>query len=165
MVTSPEMGEITLSKIQFLFNMFVDLAAVLAAVLVVNTIIYNVMCGSNTAVSSLSQGAMASSSSALSLLLLLVLQLHCITSQGPIGFALPCGEDNFSCPRIGDISTIPLMCYTFDELCNGIQFCSGGSDEGNRSTIVSLECKPYSVGVYICSYCVCACRQSGEHGG
>ena len=88
---------------------------------------------------------MASSSSALSLLLLLVLQLHCIIGQGPIGFALPCGEDNFSCPRIGDLSIIPLMCYTFDELCDGVEFCSGGSDEGNRDTIISLECKLHSV--------------------
>ena len=84
---------------------------------------------------------MASPSSALSLLLSLALQLHCITGQGPIGSVLPCGEDNLSCPRIGNLSEIPLMCYPWEELCNGMEVCEGGSDEGRNTTIISLECK------------------------
>ena len=58
-----------------------------------------------------------------------------------IGNSLPCEEDNFSCPRIGNLSIIPLQCYTQEELCNGVDLCEGGSDEGNNETIVSLECK------------------------
>ena len=88
---------------------------------------------------------MASPSSALSLLLSLVLQLHCITGQGDIGSVLPCGEDNFSCPRIGNLSEIPLTCYTFDELCDGAEFCDGGSDEGRVTTIISLDCKSQNI--------------------
>ena len=144
---STEMGAITLSKFDS-SSMFVNLAAVIAVVLVVNTCfsyIYNVLCGSNTAVKSHTQGAMASPSSALSLLLSLVLQLHCITGQGPIGFELPCGEDNLSCPRIGSLSEIPLMCYTFGELCDGVELCAGGSDEGRNTTIISLECKSQNI--------------------
>ena len=73
--------------------------------------------------------------------MLLVIKVHGITGQGAIGFATPCGEDNLSCPRIGNLSEIPLMCYPWEELCNGTEFCIGGSDEGRIDTINSLECK------------------------
>ena len=70
--------------------------------------------------------------------LLLVLQL--LSATGEDSVELPCGEDNLSCLRTGDLSVIPLRCYMRDELCNGTEFCVGGSDEGN---IPALECKPF----------------------
>lgn len=70
---------------------------------------------------------------------LLLLRSHYSAAQpaleGGIGFALPCGEDNLSCPRLDDA----LQCYTQAELCNGVQDCAGGSDEGMN--LISLECK------------------------
>ena len=78
-------------------------------------------------------------SSALCVPLLLAAQLLTIAGQGPIGFELPCGTDNLSCPRIG--TNLPLECYEWDELCNGEEICDGGSDEGRNITISSLECK------------------------
>ena len=89
---------------------------------------------------------MASSCSALSLFLLLVLELWSITSQPPleggIGFELPCGEDNLSCPHTGNVS---VQCYTREELCDGVEFCGAVSDEGKNT---SLECKPTAVTGY-----------------
>ena len=89
---------------------------------------------------------MAHPYSALSLLLCLALHLQGITSQLhprvlEIGNDLPCEEDNFSCPRIGNLSVIPLLCYTREELCDGVELCEGGSDEGDDDTLASLECK------------------------
>ena len=55
--------------------------------------------------------------------------------QAPIGDQTPCGEDNLSCPRIDD----DLQCYNKTMLCDGTQFCSGGSDEG--ANLVSLDCE------------------------
>ena len=72
---------------------------------------------------------------------MLLLLLGAVGGQDPIGSELPCGEDNFSCPRIGNLSQIPLQCYSRQELCNGIEFCDGGSDEGRDDTINSLECE------------------------
>lgn len=73
------------------------------------------------------------------LAMLLLWQSHYSAAQpaleGGIGFARPCGEDNLSCPRLDEA----LQCYTQAELCNGIQDCDGGSDEGQD--LVSLECK------------------------
>ena len=82
---------------------------------------------------------MAVSVSVVSVILLLL--LGWVYGQGEIGFLLPCGEDNFSCPRIGNLSQIPLQCYSRAELCDGVEFCNGGSDEGRNATIVSLECE------------------------
>ena len=59
--------------------------------------------------------------------------------SGHIRLERPCGEDNLSCPRIGNLSQIPLQCFTRQELCNGIDFCSSGTDEG--TDIASLKCK------------------------
>ena len=59
--------------------------------------------------------------------------------SGQIGQERPCGEDNFSCPRIGNLSQIPLQCFTRQELCNGMDFCISGTDEG--ADIASLKCK------------------------
>ena len=74
-------------------------------------------------------------------LALLLVGWEAVRGQGAIGSELPCGEDNLSCPRIGNLSQIPLQCYTREELCNGTAFCEDGSDEGRNTTIVSLECK------------------------
>ena len=81
--------------------------------------------------------------SVLSVLLLLGLQQQFISAQGQIGSELPCGVDNFSCPRIGNLSVIPLQCYTFEELCDGTFFCADGSDEGKDAIINSLECTSF----------------------
>ena len=82
---------------------------------------------------------MSHSHCALILSVLLLLQSHCSTAQpaleGGIGFALPCGEDNLSCPRLDNA----LQCYTQAQLCNRIQDCAGGSDEGMN--LISLACK------------------------
>ena len=62
-----------------------------------------------------------------------------------IGNDLPCeqpGEDpdpnndrdNLSCPRLDGV----LQCYSRDMLCDGVQFCQGGSDEGTN--LNALEC-------------------------
>ena len=88
---------------------------------------------------------MSSKPGILSLLLLFALQSHHVAAQpaleGGIGFELPCGEDNLSCPRIGNLSIIPLQCYNRSQLCDGVMFCDGSSDEGLSTTISSLECK------------------------
>ena len=52
--------------------------------------------------------------------------------------ALPCGDDNLSCPRT-DPDSQPLMCLTVAELCEGNQFCPGGQDEGNN--LAALNCR------------------------
>ena len=67
------------------------------------------------------------------------------SGQGLIGIELPCQDpnidpdpdnfrDNFSCPRLDEA----LQCYSFDELCDDIALCEGGSDEG--MDLVALEC-------------------------
>lgn len=46
--------------------------------------------------------------------------------------------DNLSCPRLDSI----LQCYPLSQLCNRVQDCDGGSDEG--SDLVALECSKLS---------------------
>ncbi len=48
-----------------------------------------------------------------------------------------CPPDNLSCPRDNPL-TDPLECYQTTELCNGIDFCDDGSDEGG---VAALDCK------------------------
>ena len=43
--------------------------------------------------------------------------------------------DNLSCPRLDG----QLQCYSRNELCNQVQFCADGSDEGN--SLRALDCK------------------------
>ena len=74
---------------------------------------------------------------------LLVIWLQGVRGQGQIGFELPCGVDNLSCPRTGNNSGEPLECYVWEELCNGVEICDGGTDEGRN--IVSLECELYAL--------------------
>ena len=73
-----------------------------------------------------------------------------VAGQGQIGRAFPCqapgsdpdqnfAEDNLSCPNT-DQSI--LDCYSRTELCNAVEFCDGGSDEGTN--IVALECSKFS---------------------
>ena len=86
---------------------------------------------------------MASSLSAVCVsVLLLVIGLEAVAGQGQIGFDLPCGEDNLSCPRFVNISQRPLECYVWEDLCDGVEFCEDGTDEGRN--IVSLECKQHT---------------------
>ena len=90
-------------------------------------------------------------------LLVVCALLEVVRGQGRIGFERPCGVDNFSCPRIGNLSEIPLRCFRRQELCNGLPFCEGGTDEGLN--IVSLECKMTTITIFIYisfSLCVCA---------
>ncbi len=47
-----------------------------------------------------------------------------------------CPPDNLSCPR--DDVNDPLECYQTAQLCNGIDFCDDGSDEGG---VAALDCK------------------------
>ena len=69
------------------------------------------------------------------------------SGQGIIGATFPCEDlipnpnpndntDNLSCPNT-DQSV--LVCYPRSELCNDVQFCAGGSDEGRD--LVALDCK------------------------
>ncbi len=48
-----------------------------------------------------------------------------------------CPPDNLSCPRDDPIID-PLDCYQTAELCNGVDFCDDGSDEG---AVAALDCK------------------------
>ncbi len=48
-----------------------------------------------------------------------------------------CPPDNLSCPR-NDPNNDPLECYQTAELCNGVNFCDDGSDEGG---VAALDCK------------------------
>lgn len=81
------------------------------------------------------------------LLCLLLAVVRRAAGQGTIGGSLPCegpgqnpdpnnDADNLSCPNTDQ--TI-LQCYSEAELCNGIPFCNGGSDEG--TDLVALDCK------------------------
>ena len=49
-------------------------------------------------------------------------------------------EDNLSCPRLDQV----LQCYSEAQLCNGVEDCDGGSDEG--ADLVALECGKLSTG-------------------
>ena len=81
--------------------------------------------------------------SVLFFLLLAVVQRA--SGQGSIGSELPCeadGEnpdpdnlDNFSCPIPNQAI---LECYSRAQVCDGMNFCEGGADEG--ITTASLEC-------------------------
>ena len=73
-------------------------------------------------------------------LLLAAIFLPSTLGQGSIGNELPCGVDNLSCPRI---ENTPLECYNMTMLCDGMDFCTGGSDEGRN--LVSLDCKCLSL--------------------
>ena len=55
----------------------------------------------------------------------------------PTNSTLPCGDD-LSCPRVGNIT----QCFNRSELCNMVEFCSDGSDEGlvNPEIPSNLEC-------------------------
>ena len=70
-----------------------------------------------------------------------------VVGQSSVGVELPCQapssdpdpnnpRDNLSCPNT-DPSI--LECYSRAELCNNVQFCTGGSDEG--ADLVALECR------------------------
>ncbi len=48
-----------------------------------------------------------------------------------------CPPDNLSCPRDNPL-TDPLECYQTAELCNGVDFCDDGTDEGG---VAALDCK------------------------
>jgi len=65
-------------------------------------------------------------------------------AQGPIGSTDPClaigFNDNLSC-EISLDPLVPLVCYSRDQLCDGNDDCSTGSDEGEN--IAALECKSY----------------------
>ena len=64
---------------------------------------------------------------------LVLLILRRVDTQNNVtGFALPCGDDNLSCPTTG-------RCLTTDQLCDGIDDCPGGIDEGDD--FASLDCK------------------------
>ena len=80
------------------------------------------------------------------LLCLLLAIARGVAGQGAIGAVFPCEEpgedpdvtnpvDNLSCP----IVTGDLVCYSTSQLCDGVNFCAGGSDEGNN--LVALDCK------------------------
>ena len=87
----------------------------------------------------------------LTLLALLLAVVRRAAGQGAVGVSFPCeapGEDpdpqfptdNLSCPIANQAF---LECYSRAQLCDGVNDCSGGSDEG--ATLVSLECsKPFS---------------------
>ena len=63
-----------------------------------------------------------------------------VAGQGAVARLLPCGVDNLSCPNT-DQSI--LECYPFTQLCDTIEQCDGGSDEG--TDLVALECEcPFS---------------------
>ena len=81
------------------------------------------------------------------LLCLLLAVVRRTAGQGTIGGSLPCeaagqdpdannDADNLSCPNL---DPNVLQCYSEAELCNGNNFCNGGSDEGTN--LVALECK------------------------
>ena len=75
-----------------------------------------------------------------SILLVVMVKLQVTSGQGEIGSEFPCGVDNLSCPPVNMLpNTTAPVCYGFGELCNGIQFCSNGNDEGFDN--VALECK------------------------
>ena len=64
---------------------------------------------------------------------LVLLMLQRVNSQNNVtGMALPCGDDNLSCPA-------PFICLTTDHLCDGTEDCPGGIDEGVE--FASLDCK------------------------
>lgn len=50
-------------------------------------------------------------------------------------------EDNLSCPLLNPNL---LQCYSEAQLCDGDEFCDGGSDEGDN--VVALECGKLSTG-------------------
>ena len=77
--------------------------------------------------------------------LLLAVVQRTVGQSLTIGNDLPCeqpGEDpdanndrdNLSCPLFDD----DLQCYSRAMLCDGTQFCQGGSDEGEN--LNALEC-------------------------
>lgn len=49
------------------------------------------------------------------------------------------GTDNLSCVNQPDMGGSP--CFTVDMLCNGINNCAGGEDEGIGDQFNSIECK------------------------
>ena len=78
--------------------------------------------------------------------LLLAVVQRTVGQRFSIGNDLPCEEpgedpdpnndrDNFSCPLVDPNA---LQCYSRDMLCDGNEFCDGGSDEGTN--LVALEC-------------------------
>ena len=65
---------------------------------------------------------------------LVLLMLRHVDSQNNVtGTALPCGDDNLSCPSNG-------MCLTVDQLCDDEPNCPSGVDEGGQ-VFASLDCK------------------------
>ena len=62
--------------------------------------------------------------------------LQCIGAQQTDPDYLPCGGDNFSCPRV---NVTILECYNSSMLCDGDSFCSDVTDEG--MTLNSLDCE------------------------
>ena len=77
-----------------------------------------------------------------SLVKLAYLLLCVVTSKGqsPIAFDDIClreqgVSDNLSCPNVNGT----LLCYPRSELCNGVEFCDDGSDEGR--SLNALDCK------------------------
>ena len=70
-------------------------------------------------------------------LVLLLLQ-HADSQNMDVGNALPCGEDNLSCINVFDPDD-PNDCLTRAQLCNVMDDCVGGEDEGVGSN--TLVCK------------------------
>ena len=64
--------------------------------------------------------------------LVLLMLRHVDSQNNETGMALPCGDDNLSCPSNG-------MCLTRDQLCDNATDCPGGIDEG--VDFASLDCK------------------------
>lgn len=52
-------------------------------------------------------------------------------------------SDNLSCPRTVLSRNNRMQCFNQSELCNGIEFCDMGSDEGvdNNYFFMQLDCK------------------------
>ena len=71
-------------------------------------------------------------------LVLLILQRAKTQNMDHVGNALPCGDDNLSCINAVTPDD-PNDCLTTDQLCNNVDDCAGGLDEGVE--FASLDCK------------------------
>ena len=94
----------------------------------------------------------------LGLIKLACLLLCAVTSNGqsPIAFDDIClreqgVRDNLSCPNENGT----LICYPRSELCNGVEFCVDGSDEGR--SLNALDCRLNCSMYYevLCMYWTC----------